>query len=199
MGKLFVPALAQFLLGNPNSRLIYMSIPRGSDSDAAKVHQAAIALGSNIGDSHTIVQSALQRLDETPGIVLNACSPVYQTVAIGPPQPDILNACALLSTTLDPPTLMTAMLAIEASFGRIRRERWGPRSLDLDLLLFDDLILKQPGLTIPHPSMTQRAFVLVPLLDIAPDWVDPVSGQTIAMLAHQVDWSGVKLYSLENE
>jgi 2-amino-4-hydroxy-6-hydroxymethyldihydropteridine diphosphokinase len=175
-----------------------MSIPPGSQSELANLHQAAIALGSNVGDSYTILQTALRTLDQTPGITVKACSPVYQTVAIGPPQPDILNACALLSTTLDPPSLMTAMLAIEASFGRVRRERWGPRSLDLDLLLFDDVILQQPGLTLPHPRMTQRAFVLVPLLDIAPHWVEPISRQTIATLAQQVDWSGVKPYRLEH-
>lgn len=89
---------------------------------------------------------------------------------------------------------MTTLLAIEANFGRVRRERWGPRSLDLDLLLFDDLIWQQPGLTIPHPRMTERAFVLVPLQEIAADWVEPVSGQAIATLAQQVDWSGVKTY-----
>jgi 2-amino-4-hydroxy-6-hydroxymethyldihydropteridine diphosphokinase len=172
-------------------------LPGSGQSDPAR-HQAAIALGSNVGDSYAILQSALRKLDETPGIALNACSPVYQTVAIGPPQPDILNACAILSTDLAPPTLMATLLAVEAAFGRVRRERWGPRSLDLDLLLFDDMILKQPGLTIPHPRMTQRAFVLVPLLDIAPNWVEPISGQTIATLAHQVDWSGVKPYPLES-
>jgi 2-amino-4-hydroxy-6-hydroxymethyldihydropteridine diphosphokinase len=119
-------------------------------------------------------------------------SPVYQTVAIGPPQPDILNACALLATTLSPRALLEALLHIETQFGRVRRERWGPRSLDLDLLLFDDVILEEPDLQIPHPGLTERAFVLVPLADVAPDWIDPVSGQTIAKLLKQVDCSGVK-------
>lgn len=155
-------------------------------------HRAAIALGSNLGDSCHILQSALQILNNTPGVAVQACSPFYQTIAVGPPQPDILNACAVLSTNLDPKMLMTLLLDIEAQFGRVRRERWGPRLLDLDLLLFDDLILEQPGLKIPHPRMTERAFVLVPLNDIAPDWVEPSSQQTIANLLQKVDCSGVK-------
>ncbi|PSB07951.1 2-amino-4-hydroxy-6-hydroxymethyldihydropteridine diphosphokinase [filamentous cyanobacterium CCP2] len=153
----------------------------------------AIALGSNLGDSLSILKAALQVLAETPGIQVEAQSPVYQTVAVGPPQPDYLNLCALLSTSLIPQSLITQLLETEAQFGRVRRERWGPRLLDIDLLLFDDLILSQPGLDIPHPRMAQRAFVLVPLSDIAPSWVEPVSQQTIAELVQQVDCSGVKL------
>lgn len=156
-------------------------------------HRVAIALGSNLGDSLSILKAALQVLAETPGIQVEAQSPVYQTVAVGPPQPDYLNLCALLSTSLIPQSLITQLLETEAQFGRVRRERWGPRLLDIDLLLFDDLILSQPGLDIPHPRMAQRAFVLVPLNDIAPSWVEPVSQQTIAELVQQVDCSGVKL------
>jgi 2-amino-4-hydroxy-6-hydroxymethyldihydropteridine diphosphokinase len=155
-------------------------------------HRVAIALGSNIGDSCTILKAALKTLAHTPNIVLQAQSPFYQTVAIGPPQPDVLNACALLSTSLGPKTLLDTLLQIEAQFGRVRRERWGPRSLDLDLLLFDDLVVDQPGLQIPHPHMTERAFVLVPLADIAANWIEPVSGKAIADLLQQVDCSGVR-------
>lgn len=157
-----------------------------------QVKRVAIALGSNVGDSPTILKSALDILDHTPGIALEAKSHCYRTVAVGPPQPDVLNACALLSTTLEPQDLLNTLLQIEAKFGRVRRERWGPRSLDLDLLLFDDRILQQPGLQIPHPRMNQRAFVLVPLAEIAADWVEPVSGKAIAELLQQVDCSGVK-------
>ncbi|MBD1869378.1 2-amino-4-hydroxy-6-hydroxymethyldihydropteridine diphosphokinase [Cyanobacteria bacterium FACHB-471] len=157
-----------------------------------QVKRVAIALGSNVGDSPAILKSALDILDHTPGIVLQATSHCYRTVAVGPPQPDVLNACALLATTLEPQDLLSTLLQIEAKFGRVRRERWGPRSLDLDLLLFDDQILQQPGLQIPHPRMNQRAFVLVPLAEIAADWVEPVSGKAIAELLQQVDCSGVK-------
>lgn len=151
-----------------------------------------IAIGSNMGDSRAILQLAVDRLDHTSGIRVKARSPVYQTVAIGPPQSDVFNACVLISTSLDPKTLLDTLLTIEAQFGRVRQERWGPRSLDLDLLLFDDLILNQPNLQIPHPRMTQRAFVLVPLTDIAANWIEPISGKAIAELLQQVDCSGVR-------
>lgn len=155
------------------------------------LHRAVIALGSNLGESYHILQAALKTLAAHPQLVLHSQSPVYRTVAVGPPQPDYLNACALLSTTFDPDKLLQTLLDIEAQFGRVRRERWGPRLLDLDLLLFDDLVVQRPQLTIPHPRMVERAFVLVPLNDIAPDWVEPLSGQMIAELVQQVDCSGV--------
>jgi 2-amino-4-hydroxy-6-hydroxymethyldihydropteridine diphosphokinase len=155
------------------------------------LHQAAIALGSNLGDSYAILESALIRLAQTPGLMLQAQSPIYRTVAVGPPQPDYLNACALFMTTLEPDQLLQLLLETEVQFGRVRREKWGARQLDLDLLLFDDLILRQPNLEIPHPRMTDRAFVLVPLNDIIPNWIEPISGKSIAALVQQVDCSGV--------
>ncbi|MBI4783794.1 MAG: 2-amino-4-hydroxy-6-hydroxymethyldihydropteridine diphosphokinase [Oscillatoriophycideae cyanobacterium NC_groundwater_1537_Pr4_S-0.65um_50_18] len=155
-------------------------------------HRVAIALGSNIGDSAAILQSALQTLADLPGIVLQAQSPFYLTVAIGPPQPDILNACATLSTLLSPVQLLDVLLKTETQFGRVRQECWGARSLDLDLLLFDDLVIRQPNLQIPHPRMGDRAFVLAPLADIAADWVEPISGRAIADLLKQVDCSEIR-------
>lgn len=163
---------------------------------ASYPHQVAIALGSNLGDSHAILEAALKMLAQLPGILLQAQSPVYQTVAVGPPQPDYLNACALFATQLEPAPFLEILLETEAQFGRVRRERWGPRLLDLDLLLFDDLILDQPNLQIPHPRMAERAFVLVPLSDIVPNWSEPISGKTIAELVQQVDCSGVKRFKL---
>jgi 2-amino-4-hydroxy-6-hydroxymethyldihydropteridine diphosphokinase len=154
-------------------------------------HRAAIGLGSNLGDSKAILEAGLKSLANHPGLMLQAQSPVYQTVAVGPPQPDYLNLCALFATRLDPETFLQTLLQTEAQFGRVRRERWGPRLLDLDLLLFDDLILDRPHLQIPHPRMRERAFVLVPLNDIAPTWIDPVSKKSIADLVKQVDCSGV--------
>jgi 2-amino-4-hydroxy-6-hydroxymethyldihydropteridine diphosphokinase len=152
----------------------------------------AIALGSNLGHSLTILESALKNLNQTPGIRLEARSRWYQTKPVGPPQPDYLNGCALLKVALTPEALLHTLLQIEAQFGRVRRERNGPRTLDLDLLLFDDLVLDSPNLQIPHPRMTARAFVLVPLAEIAPDWIEPVSGKAIAELVQTVDCSGVK-------
>lgn len=155
-------------------------------------HRAAIALGSNLGDSAGILESALVTLAHTPGITLQSRSHLYQTVAVGPPQPDYINACALLLTDHSPRSLLQTLLAIEAKWGRVRRERWGPRILDLDLLLFDDSIQQEPELEIPHPRMAERAFVLVPLAEIAADWMEPVSGKAIADLLQAVDCSGVK-------
>lgn len=158
---------------------------------AEPVHSAAIALGSNIGDSLITLESALERLARSPGIALKARSSWYRTKAVGPPQPDFINGCAVLTVTLTPQALLQTLLDIEASFGRIRRERWGPRTLDLDLLLFDDQILNTPNLQLPHPYMGERAFVLVPLAEIAPNWRDPRSGKSIAELVQTVDCSGV--------
>ena len=154
---------------------------------------AAIALGSNLGDSRAIVNAAIEKLAKTPAIVVDAYSHPYQTVAVGPPQPDYINVCALLSTTLPPLTLLQTLLAIEAQFGRVRRERWGPQTLDLDLLLYGDQVVDLSQLQIPHPRMRDRAFVLVPLAEIAPHWIEPVSGQAIRDLVKAVDCSGVQL------
>jgi 2-amino-4-hydroxy-6-hydroxymethyldihydropteridine diphosphokinase len=161
--------------------------------------RVAIALGSNLGDSRSIIRSTLHTLAETSRIALKAYSHYYQTKAVGPPQPDYLNVCALLSTELDPQTLMHTLLDIEARFGRVRRERWGPRLLDLDLLLFDGLIINQPELQIPHPRMHVRAFVLAPLAEIAPNWIEPISGEAIATLLQKVDCSGVRKMNFELE
>ena len=155
-------------------------------------HRVAIALGSNLGDSRQILTSALETLNRFSSITVEAVSETYQTVAVGPPQPDYLNACALLSTDLEPQALLDTLLEVEAQFGRVRWERWGARLLDLDLLLFDDLVIEQPGLQIPHPRMVERAFVLVPLADVAADWVEPISGKAIAFLVQQVDCFGVQ-------
>jgi len=151
----------------------------------------AIALGSNLGNSREILEAALQSLSQRQGIQVLKRSRWYQTAAVGPPQPDYLNGCALLSVALSPQKLLGILLQTEAQFGRVRRERWGPRTLDLDLLLYADWVLNLPELQIPHPRMRERAFVLIPLAEICPDCVDPVSGDTITQLAKTVDWSGV--------
>jgi len=146
----------------------------------------AIALGSNLGDSAAILQGALAALNALPHTKLVRQSRLYRTKPVGPPQPDYLNGCALVVTGLTPTVLLQQLLTIERRFGRVRRERWGPRQLDLDLLLWDDLVLQTPSLQIPHPRMNERAFVLVPLAEIAANWVDPRSGETIEALAQQV-------------
>ena len=153
--------------------------------------KCAIALGSNLGKTRATLEAALTTLAATPEIMLLARSSWYQTKAVGPPQPDYINGCALLQVKISHLMLLETLLAVEAQFGRVRRERWGARSLDLDLLLYDDLILSTSTLTLPHPRMRERAFVLVPLAQIAPDWIEPVSGMAIAQLVQAVDCSGV--------
>ena len=151
----------------------------------------AVALGSNLGDSRAILEAALETLAATPNIILQARSSWYQTKAIGPPQPDYINGCVLLQVQQTPQLLLETLLGIEAKFGRVRTLHWGPRSLDLDLLLFDNIVLNTPKLVLPHPRMRQRAFVLTPLSEIAPNWIEPVSGKAIAELLQAVDCSEV--------
>ncbi len=144
--------------------------------------QAAIALGGNLGDSQRILFEAVEVINEAEGVRVVARSHLYKTAPVGPPQPDYLNACVVVETMLSARSLLHQLLAIENQFGRVRQERWGARSLDLDLLLFGDQIIDLPGLTVPHPRLHERAFVLVPLIDIAPQWPHPIFGKTIAQL-----------------
>ncbi|MBW4552471.1 MAG: 2-amino-4-hydroxy-6-hydroxymethyldihydropteridine diphosphokinase [Aphanocapsa sp. GSE-SYN-MK-11-07L] len=153
---------------------------------------AAIGLGSNLGDSRAILAAAVSALNATAGIQVLARSHWYRTQPIGPPQPDYLNGCALLQTTHSPLSLLDILLTVESQFGRVRTERWGARSLDLDLLLYADQILSTPTLDLPHPRLRERAFVLVPLAEIAPDSIEPVTGLAIADLASRVNWSGIR-------
>jgi 2-amino-4-hydroxy-6-hydroxymethyldihydropteridine diphosphokinase len=153
----------------------------------------AIGLGSNLGDSRSILIGAIDRLRSHPQIEVSAVSSWYTTAPIGPPQPDYLNGCATLQTSLAPLDLLNFLHSIEAEFGRVRQEVWGARTLDLDLLLYDDLIIDLPTLQLPHPRMLERAFVLVPLSEIVPDAIEPRSGQSIVTLCRQLDHLGVSL------
>ncbi len=153
----------------------------------------AIALGSNVGNPQRNLLLALAALHRPPELTLVAQSSLYQTIAIGPPQPDILNACALVQTTLSPDELLQLLLRIEQDFDRVRRERWGPRTLDLDLLFYGQAIITEPNLHVPHSRLRERAFVLVPLAEIAPRWIDPVSGRSVQDLCNAVDPVGVTL------
>ena len=157
------------------------------------MHDSFIALGSNIGDSPTILDTAVKTLNKVLGITYRIKSSWYRTKAVGPPQPDYLNGCVSLGVDLEPLKLLQILLEIENQFGRERKERWGARTLDLDLLLYDNLILDPPTLQIPHPRMTHRGFVLVPLAEIAPDWIEPISKRAIKQLVKEVDCSGVYL------
>ena len=154
----------------------------------------AISLGSNQGKSRDILESSLNTLNQIPGITLQKTSSWYQTQPVGTPepQPDYLNGCALLSVEQSPEELLVILQATEIQYGRVGKGSLQPRTLDLDLLLYGDLVWTMPNLIIPHPRMRERAFVLVPLAEIAPDWIEPVSGINIANLLKTVDTSGVQ-------
>ena len=168
-----------------------MSNPTNLKNSKKNQGLAAIGMGSNLGESLDTLKNAIQTLDEITGIKLITYSSWYRTKPIGPPQPDYINGCALLEVDLTPHKLLEVLLDVEQKFKRVRLEHWGPRTLDLDLILYDDLILDTPNLQIPHPRMRERAFVLVPLAEIAPNWIDPVSGKAIALLKEEVECSGV--------
>lgn len=136
---------------------------------------------------------AIDRLRSHPQIDVTNVSSWYRTKPIGPPQPDYLNGCATLQTSLTPSELLETLHAIEAEFGRVRQELWGARTLDLDLLLYESQIIDTPTLQLPHPRLTERAFVLVPLSEIAPNWLEPKSGHSIAFLRDKlVECSGIE-------
>ena len=161
---------------------------------------AAIALGSNLGESIATVENALQTISETTGISLTKNSSWYKTKPVGgPPQPDYVNGCALVKTKLDPHQLLETILGIEQQFGRVRKEHWGARTLDLDLILYNDIVLDTPNLQVPHPRMRERAFVLIPLAEIAPNWIEPVTGKTITQLRDEIDCSGVVQVETEKQ
>ena len=156
--------------------------------------KCAIALGSNLGDSRKTLEDSLTVLNNTPGIELLKVSSWYQTKPVSTiEQPDYINGCAILNVRQTPEELLTLLQAIELQFGRVRKEKWSARTLDLDILLYEDLIIHTPNLIIPHPRMQERAFVLVPLAEIAADWQEPKSGKAIAKLTGEIDSSGVKI------
>jgi 2-amino-4-hydroxy-6-hydroxymethyldihydropteridine diphosphokinase len=141
-------------------------------------HFAFIGLGSNLEDPRSQLQRAFAELGELPGTCLVAQSSLYRSAPVGyPDQPDFVNAVAKVATSLTPQALLQALLQIEQQHGRERAFRNSPRTLDLDVLLYDDLQLHERGLTIPHPQMHLRAFVLQPLLEIAPDCDIPAVGR----------------------
>ena len=144
---------------------------------------AYVALGANLGDPVATVNAALAALAALPQTCLSASSALYRTAPVGiTEQPEFINAAARLETTLAPEALLDALLDIEQRFGRIRAERNGPRSLDLDVLLYDAQVIATPRLSLPHPRLHLRAFVLYPLADIAPDLVIPGRGTLAAWL-----------------
>ncbi len=150
-------------------------------SPLTKMATAYIALGSNLGDRAATLLAAVRELNATAGVRVIKLSKFHDTAPVGGPadQPRFLNAAAELATTLDPAELLAALLRVEQKFGRVRRDKDGPRTLDLDLLLYDDLIRPEPDPVVPHPRMHSRRFVLAPLAEIAAGASVPGVGKTV--------------------
>ncbi len=153
------------------------------------VSLAWIGLGGNLGDREARLDAAVAALDATHGVSVRAVSSYHETAPVGGPsgQGAFLNAAASVETTLDPEPLLDRLQAIETQSGRVRKARWDERTLDLDLLLFDDAVFATPRLEIPHPRMLVRRFVLAPLAEIAPDLIEPTTHQTISALLANLD------------
>jgi 2-amino-4-hydroxy-6-hydroxymethyldihydropteridine diphosphokinase len=132
--------------------------------------EAYLGIGSNLGDRLRNLQDAVDGLNAEAGVLVAASSRVWETDPVGgPPQPDFLNVVVRVRTELEPLAFLAACQRVEASLGRVRDVRWGPRTVDIDIELIDALAVDDPALTVPHPRMTQRAFVLLPLLELDPN------------------------------
>ncbi|HEX4830276.1 MAG TPA: 2-amino-4-hydroxy-6-hydroxymethyldihydropteridine diphosphokinase [Trebonia sp.] len=146
-------------------------------------HHVVLALGSNLGSRLDILQGAVDAIAAIGGITLDAASPVYETAPVGgPEQPDYLNAVLLASTTLPPRALLAALHEVEASFDRAREARWGPRTLDIDIIAYEGERSDDPELTLPHPRAHERAFVLAPWHDADPAARLPGHGDVASLL-----------------
>lgn len=156
-------------------------------------HLVYLALGSNLGDRLGNLRSSISHLPPKVNHIIQ--SPVYETQPWGySDQPDFLNQCIKANTVLEPTELLAYLKDIEVSMGRQETFRFGPRLIDLDILFYDDLVIDSPSLTIPHPRIGERAFILIPLADIAADLYHPVLRKTIQQLKSGTDTSCVALF-----
>ena len=139
---------------------------------------AYIGLGSNLGDKKTNIKKALKLLDTAPGLRVKKVASLYRTAPVGNTRQDwFINTVAGVETNLNPRQLLAFLLDVEAGLGRVRSVRWGPRTIDLDLLVFGQEEIRAPGLIVPHPRMCDRAFVMTPLAEIAPGLIIPGRGK----------------------
>ena len=162
-------------------------MPPPSNARSRRAVTAYVALGANLGDRRANLEAALGLLAELPRLRLLRVSAFFDTAPVGKTdQPRFLNAVARVETGLPPRRLLRALQIIEDRLGRRRDEHWGPRTLDLDLLLYGDRVVNEPDLVVPHPRMHERAFVLEPLVQIAPDARHPLLKTTAAELLHRL-------------
>jgi 2-amino-4-hydroxy-6-hydroxymethyldihydropteridine diphosphokinase len=156
-------------------------------------HAVYLALGTNLGERHANLRAAIEAL--SPDVKVIAESKVYETPPWGyENQPAFLNMAVKCETNLEPESLLKRLKQFEVQLGREQSFRWGPRLIDIDVLFYDDLILESESLIIPHPRLHERAFVLVPLADIAPDFVHPVLKKTIKELLASMDIDDIHPY-----
>ncbi|TCR11549.1 2-amino-4-hydroxy-6-hydroxymethyldihydropteridine diphosphokinase [Streptomyces sp. BK205] len=156
-----------------------------ADTTLHNPKRAVISLGSNLGNRLETLQGAVDALEDTPGVRVKSVSPVYETEpwgVAGDSQPSYFNAVVVLKTTLPPASLLERAHAVEEAFNRVRDERWGPRTLDVDIVAYADVVSDDPVLTLPHPRAHERAFVLVPWHDVEPEAQLPGRGPVAALL-----------------
>lgn len=161
----------------------------------------SLGMGSNLGSREEQIKRVIRELDSLPYTDILRLSCLYETEPVGvKDQPWFLNACSILRTQIPPGELLTWLKGIESRMGRVEGRRWGPRVIDLDILLYDGLVINFPRLVIPHPEMHQRSFVLLPLAEVVPQWRHPLLGKRISQLAEGlprrevVRWRG-RLYA----
>lgn len=157
-----------------------------ADTTLSNPRRAVLSLGSNLGNRLETLQGAVDAMEDTPGVRVKAVSPVYETEPWGVEpgsQPSYLNAVVVLKTTLPPSSLLERAQAVEEAFHRVRAERWGPRTLDIDIVAYSDKVSDDPRLTLPHPHAHERAFVLAPWHDVEPDAQLPGQGSVADLLS----------------
>ena len=158
-----------------------------ADSTLHNPQRAVLSLGANLGNRLETLQGAIDALEDTPGVRIKAVSPVYETEPWGVEpgsQPTYFNAVVLLKTTLPPDSLLERAQAVEEAFHRVRDERWGPRTLDVDIVAYAEVVSDDPVLTLPHPRAHERAFVLAPWHDVDPEAQLPGHGPVARLLGH---------------